>query len=128
MSSTFGSDHAWGAPKVGLRAGLRLAGSPQDLAGEQLFGAIRNIGSEQARAPAICELHVRTPDGEATLAEGPRATSGQVLEPGETLEAFGWRITADVCRPHRRCSVRMWCLLAPAVWLLSGEVEVDFGA
>lgn len=128
MTQKHESDYAWGTSKAGLQAGLSLAPSQQGQGRKQLFGAIRNVGDERAQAPAIYELHIRTVDGESALAEGPRATAGPILEPGEMLEAFGWRITAEVCRPYSRCTVRLWCLLAPAAWLFSGDVEVDFGA
>lgn len=124
MTDRPAEDYAWGDARADLQAGLREA--PGASGAKQFFGAIRNVGSADASSPAICELRIRAGDTEFSLAEGPRSAVGQTVRPGETVELFGWRITADICRPHLRCGVTMWCLLGPQDWLRSGEVPADF--
>ncbi|MBL27102.1 MAG: hypothetical protein CMM50_06070 [Rhodospirillaceae bacterium] len=124
MTDIVAEDYAWGESRSDLQAGVRQA--PGTSGAKQFFGAIRNVGTTDASSPAICELRIRAGEDEFTLAEGPRSADGQTVLPGETVELFGWRITADICSPHLSCGVTMWCLLGPHDWLRSAEVQADF--
>lgn len=126
MTERAAEGYAWGESRADLQAGLRQEPATSPRGAKQLFGAIRNVGPVDAPGPAICELRIRAGDDQFGLAEGPRSSDHQILRPGETVELFGWRITAEICRPHLRCGVTMWCLLGQKDWLRSAEILADF--